>query len=102
MLPHLGAAYNLARWLLENELDAEDAVQEACLRAFKFFHTFRGGNSRAWLLTIVRNTCYTLREQHQAERHAASFNEEIHGMADSASDPEATLLKNLTAEAVRN
>jgi RNA polymerase sigma-70 factor (ECF subfamily) len=57
--PHLDAAYNLARWLVRNDQDAEDMVQEACLRALKFFSGFRGTDSRAWLLTIVRNTCYT-------------------------------------------
>ena len=56
-LPHLAAAYNLARWLIHNEYDAEDLVQEAFLRAFKSFSGYYGGNSRAWLLTIVRNTC---------------------------------------------
>jgi RNA polymerase sigma-70 factor (ECF subfamily) len=61
VMVHLDAAYNLARWLTRNERDAEDAVQEACLRAFKFLATFRGGNSRAWFLAIVRNTCYSAR-----------------------------------------
>lgn len=61
VMVHLDAAYNLARWLTRNERDAEDAVQEACLRAFKFLETFRGGNSRAWFLAIVRNTCYSAR-----------------------------------------
>lgn len=59
VLPHLDAAYNLARWLAGNDTDAQDVAQEACLRAFKFFGSFRGDNSRAWLLTIVRNTFYT-------------------------------------------
>jgi len=59
VMAHLDAAYNLARWLTRNERDAEDLVQEACLRAFKFLETFRGGNSRAWLLAIVRNTYYS-------------------------------------------
>ena len=59
VLPHLDAAYNLARWLTRNPADAEDAVQEACLRAIRFFDGFRGGDSRAWLLKIVRNTCYS-------------------------------------------
>ena len=58
-MAHLDAAYNLARWLTRDERDAEDVVQEACLRAFKFLETFRGGNSRAWLLAIVRNTYYS-------------------------------------------
>jgi RNA polymerase sigma-70 factor (ECF subfamily) len=56
---NLDAAYNLARWLTRDERDAEDLVQEACLRAFKFLGTFRGGNARAWLLSIVRNTYYS-------------------------------------------
>src|SRR5690349_9275099 len=60
MLPHLDAAHNLAKWLLRNEQDAQDVVQEAYLRAFKSFSRFHGCNGRAWLLTIVRNTAYTL------------------------------------------
>ena len=59
MLPHLDAAYNLARWLTRNEHDAEDIVQEAYMRAFRFFDGFRGGDGRAWLLAIVRNTALT-------------------------------------------
>jgi RNA polymerase sigma-70 factor (ECF subfamily) len=58
-LPHLDAAFNLARWLLRNPADAQDATQEALLRAFRFFSTYRSGNARAWLLQIVRNSCYT-------------------------------------------
>jgi DNA-directed RNA polymerase specialized sigma24 family protein len=60
MLPHMDAAHNLAKWLLRNEEDAQDVVQEAYLRAFKSFGGFHGSNGRAWLLTIVRNTAYTL------------------------------------------
>jgi RNA polymerase sigma-70 factor (ECF subfamily) len=60
---HLDAAHNLARWLTRDERDAEDAVQEACLRAFRFLETFRGGNSRAWFLAIVRNTCYSAKSK---------------------------------------
>jgi RNA polymerase sigma-70 factor (ECF subfamily) len=58
VLPHLDAAYNLARWMMRNEHDAEDIVQEACYRALKYFSAYRGENSRAWLLAIVRNTGY--------------------------------------------
>jgi RNA polymerase sigma-70 factor, ECF subfamily len=60
MLPHLDAAHNFAKWLLRNEQDAQDVVQEAFLRAFKFFGGFHGSNGRAWLLRIVRNSSYTL------------------------------------------
>lgn len=59
IVPHLNAAYNLARWLTHNEHDAEDVVQEAYLRAFRFFDGFKGGDGRAWLLAVVRNTCTT-------------------------------------------
>ena len=57
VLPHLDAAYRLARWRMRNEHDAEDVVQEASLRALRYFRTFTGGNGRAWFLRIVRNTC---------------------------------------------
>jgi RNA polymerase sigma factor (sigma-70 family) len=63
ILPHLGAAYSLARWLLRQPQDAEDAVQEAVLKAFNGFHGYSGGNARAWLLAIVRNTCLTAIER---------------------------------------
>jgi RNA polymerase sigma-70 factor (ECF subfamily) len=59
VLPHLDAAYSLARWLTRNDQDAQDVTQEACLRAFRVFDGYQGGNMRAWLLTIVGNTCYT-------------------------------------------
>ena len=59
ILPHLDAAYNLARWLTHNDHDAEDVVQEASLRAYQFFDGFHGSDGRPWLLRIVRNTCYT-------------------------------------------
>ena len=66
ILPHLDAAYNLARWLTRNDHDAQDMVQEASLRAFKFFDGFHGVDARAWLLTIVRNTCYTWLEDRKS------------------------------------
>jgi RNA polymerase sigma factor (sigma-70 family) len=62
MLPHMDAAYNLARWLLRDRDDGADAAQEACLRAFKYLDGFRGGSAKAWLLKIVRNTCYSWRK----------------------------------------
>jgi RNA polymerase sigma-70 factor (ECF subfamily) len=63
ILPHLNAAYNLARWLMRNDHNAEDVTQEAYLRAFRFFDSFKGGDGRAWLLTVVRNTCMTWRRR---------------------------------------
>ena len=82
ILPHLDAAHNLARWLLRNEQDAQDVVQEAYLRAFKSFSGFHGSNGRAWLLTIVRNTSYTLLKKNQAVDFT-TFDEEIHVAATS-------------------
>ena len=78
MLPHMDAAHNLARWLLRNEQDAQDIVQEAYLRAFKSFSGFHGSNGRAWLLTIVRNTAYTLLKKNRAVDLTTPFDEEIH------------------------
>jgi len=78
MLPHLDAAYNLAKWLLRNEQDAQDVVQEAFLRAFKSFGGFHGSNGRAWLLTIVRNTSYTLLKKNRVADLTTPFDEEIH------------------------
>ena len=99
VLPHLGAAQRLARWLIRDEHDAEDAVQEASLRAFRHFRTFTGGDARAWFLRIVRNTCYGRhRRGHQAA--PAPFDEEHHSSAWPQSDPESILLRIDHAESV--
>ena len=73
--PHLDAAYNLARWLTRNPHDADDVVQEAYLRAFRHYGGFRGGDGRAWLLTIVRNTCYTWLRQNRRGDREVEYNE---------------------------
>jgi RNA polymerase sigma-70 factor (ECF subfamily) len=73
---HLDAAYDFARWLTRDERNAEDVVQEACLRAFKSLDTFHGGNGRAWLLAIVRNTFYTWLKKTRDERLSVSFDDE--------------------------
>ena len=91
VLPHLDAAYRLARWLVRNEHDAEDVVQEASLRAFRYFRTFAGGNGRAWFLRIVRNTCCGWRGR-RVQALTDLFDEEQHSSARPASDPEALLL----------
>ena len=95
VLPHLDAAYNLARWLTRNDEDAQDVTQESFLRAFRFFDGYQGGNMRAWLLTIVRNTCYTWLHQNRPPEQAVEFDEEIHSEEFSTSaDPELQVLAN--------
>ena len=81
VLPHLDAAFNLARWMLRSPADAEDVAQEAMLRSYKFFPSFRGGDARAWLLQIVRNTCYSWMEKNSREGNMTEFDEEFHGPA---------------------
>lgn len=92
MLPHLDAAYNLAKWLLRNEDDARDVVQEAYLRAFKSFGGFHGSNGRPWLLTIVRNTAYNLIKKNQTGNLTTPFDEEQH-VTDRESTSPATLVE---------
>lgn len=101
VLPHLDAAYNLARWLTRNDQDAEDVVQEAYLRALRFFGGFHGGNVRAWLLTIVRNTCYTWLQQNRTQQPATAFDEEIHSDEGETSNPETLLLQNANSQLLR-
>jgi len=102
MLPHLDAAYNLARWLMRNEQDAQDIVQEAYLRAFKSFGGFRGSNGRAWLLTIVRNTSYTLLKKNRAADLTITFDEEIHASGDGLGSPTTILEHAEDAELISN
>lgn len=89
MLPHLDAAYNLARWLLRNEHDAEDAVQEACVRAWQAFDRFRGGDGRAWLLTIVRNVCYSHLRRSRREPIGEVFDDTAHGSSEDLAEAKA-------------
>ena len=99
VLPHLDSAFNLARWLTRSSQDAEDIVQEAYLRAFKFFDGFHGEDGRAWMLGIVRNTFYTWYQQNKAQAQNTRFEEELHGAhledAEDAHehDPEAQLIQ---------
>src|SRR6266498_4163182 len=102
MLPHLDAAHNLARWLLRNEQDAQDVVQEAYLRAFRSFGGFHGSNGRAWLLTIVRNTSYTLLKKNRAVDLTTTFDEEIHATDHDLASPAAILEQAEDTELIRN
>src|SRR5262249_13415037 len=101
VLPHLDAAYNLARWMTRNEVDAEDVVQEAFLRAYRFYDDVRGPNHRAWLLAIVRNTSCTWLQANRAAERATTFDEELHGEASGDSQPDAALLATADREMVR-
>jgi len=92
VLPHLDAAYRLACWLMRNKDDAEDVVQEASLRAFRYFRTFTGGNGRAWFLRIVRNTSHGWRGRN-LQAVTDPFDEEQHSNTSPVSDPERLLLQ---------
>ena len=101
VLPHLPAAYNLARWLVRNDQDAEDVVQEAYLRAFKFFGGYRGGESRSWLLTIVRNTCYSWLQRNRARELMDSIDESHDETLVDFANPELRLVRDADARMVR-
>jgi RNA polymerase sigma-70 factor, ECF subfamily len=100
-LPHMSAAYNLARWLVHNEHDAEDIVQEAYLRAFKFFSGYYGGDVRSWLLTIVRNTCYTWLQHNRALQLIDPIEDKLDELGMDFSDPEVLLLQSVDSQIVR-
>jgi len=100
VLPHLDAAYNLARWLVGNPADADDIVQEAFLRALRFFSGFRGGDSRAWLLKIVRNTAYSWVRKNRPAQLADEFDESIHTDESSTTSVESSLLSRAEGDRV--
>ena len=101
LVAHLDAAYNLARWLMGNETDAEDLVQEAYLRAFSHFAGFRGGDGRAWLLTIVRHSCYDRLKQKGSRGQDTDFDETVHSAGRQTSNPETLLIREERAEMVK-
>src|SRR5262249_14861660 len=100
VMPHLAAAYNLARWLVGSEHDGEDVVQESYFRAYRAIGSMQGDDARAWLLTIVRNACFTLRHQNR-RRGAASFDDRRHDPQDEALGPAATVLAESEAARIR-
>jgi RNA polymerase sigma-70 factor (ECF subfamily) len=94
VLPHLDAAYTLARYLTRNEADAQDVVQDASLRALRFIGGFRGkdgADARAWFLTIVRNAAYSWRAREGGTIQVTEFDEELHSDTGAASDPGTTV-----------
>lgn len=105
VLPHIDAAFGLARWLMYDAAQAEEAVQEAYLRAFKYFGSFRGENARPWILGVVRNACYQLLEREKAGA-STPFDEEAHGEEAAAAgtvvrfpvDPEAAAIERADRE----
>jgi RNA polymerase sigma-70 factor, ECF subfamily len=101
IVPHLNAAYNLARWLTRNPHEAEDLVQEAYLRAFRFFDGFHGGDGRAWLLAVVRNTCLTWLRRNKSGGSSVEFNEEVHAPAAGEQNVEERLVKHAKIDALR-
>src|SRR5262249_1154664 len=100
VLRHLDAAYNLARYLLRDADEAADAVQDAFLRAVRHFAGLRGTDGRAWLLSIVRNTCFTQLRRRRAAGEAVEFDEGEHTQPDARSGPEADLTRSLAAESL--
>jgi RNA polymerase sigma-70 factor (ECF subfamily) len=101
VLPYLDAAYNLARWLARDEADAQDVVQEAMLRAFRYFDSFRGGDARVWLLAIVRNTYYSLRTKAPPDGMQEVFDDDAHTAVDEQPTPEARMLLALDVGALQ-
>lgn len=101
LLLHLDAAYNLARWLTRDERDAEDVVQEAYLRALKYFGTFKGCDARPWLLKIVRNTYYTWIQRNRISDAMTPFDEEEDVHISDAPNPEMLLVKEANQQLVR-
>jgi RNA polymerase sigma-70 factor (ECF subfamily) len=101
IVPHLNSAYNLARWLTRNPNEAEDLVQEAYLRAFRFFDGFHGGDGKAWLLAVVRNTCLTWLRRNKSGGGSVEFDEQAHVPAAGQENVEERLVKNSKIEALR-
>ena len=101
VLPHLDAAYNLARWLAGNDHDAQDVAQEASLRAFKYFGSFRGENARAWLLSIVRNSFHTWLRKNRPNEKTVEINDEVLDIEDGSANAEAVNPNFADADVVR-
>src|SRR5205814_2341428 len=101
VLPHLDAAFNYARWLTKSDADAEDVVQDAYVRALRFFSSLRNDDARSWLLTIVRNTWYRRFQQSRGANQTAVYDDVIHDRPDDGLDPEALVLQQQVIERVQ-
>jgi len=101
VLPHLDAAFNYARWLTRNDADAQDVVQDAFVRALRFFSSLRGDDARAWLLTIVRNTWYGRFSRRVGSEQPAVFDEMSDNRSDETLDPEALMIQQQVVNRVR-
>lgn len=99
VMPHLDAAFNLSRWLLRSRADAEDVAQEALLRAYRFFRGYQGGDAKAWLMQIVRNTCYSWLEKSRPVELTTEFEEDLHSLASAT--PEAIAIAGDDREKLR-
>lgn len=102
ILPHLDAAYNLARWMTQNDHDAQDIVQESYLRAFRFFDGYKVGAGKSWLMAIVRNTFLTWRRREKRDVKNEPFDEAIHTVKDSGPNQEKRLLDASRTMVLRN
>jgi RNA polymerase sigma-70 factor, ECF subfamily len=102
IMPHMDAAYNLARWLMRNDADARDVVQESYLRAFRFFDGYKGGDSKAWLLAIVRNTSRTSQRRQSRDAETVPFDEAAHGGEDRAPSQEERLVRGERMQVLRS
>jgi RNA polymerase sigma-70 factor (ECF subfamily) len=102
VLPYLDAAYNLAHYLLRDPHEAEEAVQDAFLRAIRHFDDFRGADGRAWLLRIVRNTCFTQLRRRRSGGEKVEFDEEMHSMEVGVSEPEADFTRSVVTQSVHD
>jgi RNA polymerase sigma-70 factor (ECF subfamily) len=102
VLPHLDAAYNYARWLAGSDAEAEDVVQDACVRAMRFFSSLRGDNARAWLFTIVRNTWYSRFSRRAGKAEVATLDDMAAEPPDDGLDPEALLFQQDAVSRVRH
>ncbi len=102
MLPFMSEAYNLARWFMKKEPDARDAVQDAYLKAFRYFESFHGDSGRAWLLRIVRNVCYDALRARDSQRNMVSLDEETAAeVPDSKPSPNVLAIQNSTKLRIR-